>query len=372
MRILGKPGYELGIVRTLPMIILVNIGIAVVLYMAGQGTFLDDMLSSECIGLSIYGFACAAMRLSPSAAWFLWSLPLTLLAGTVAGITLVALIDGAAIQGLGQGEGSIPWRSLSFGLFFGGLFSYLFFLRGKAAHIEAEIQQEKAKNLSIEKQMAEAHLKTLQAQIEPHFLFNTLANVQSLIDLDPPRAHRMLDSFIRYLRATLARTRDEASTLGAECELLEAYLSILAIRMGERLRYSINVAEPLRGQPLPPMLMQPLVENAIKHGLEPKVEGGTLRVEADVDGLTLRLTVSDDGFGFQGGSGVGLSNVRERLNVLYGAAARLLIEDSLSSGTRVTIELPLARPKEKKFDTFRDSVSTGAAAGASSSQPDLL
>ena len=344
MKILGNSGYEIDVVHTLPAIVAVNFAIAAVLYAAGLNTLWCTVISSQCIGLSIYAFTCAAMHWSPSPARFLWTLPLTLLGGTLTGIAIALLLGGPEMLGLHHG--ALPWRALTFGLFFGGLLSYLFFLHAKAVGNAAEMEKEKAKNLAIEKQIAEARLQTLQAQIEPHFLFNTLANVQSLIDLDPARAQRILDSFIHYLRATLARTRDTAATLGAECELLEAYLSIIAIRMGARLRYRIDVPAALRQQPLPPMLLQPLVENAIKHGLEPKIDGGTVAIGAATGNGKLRVTITDDGLGFQGGNGVGLGNVRARLAALYGDAARLHLEDNTPAGTRAIVELPLPEPRE--------------------------
>lgn len=197
--------------------------------------------------------------------------------------------------------------------------------------------------------LAEARLRALQAQIEPHFLYNTLANVLSLIGPQPERAHHMLERFIDYLRASLAASRQDQSTLGAEADLIAAYLDVLAVRMGERLRYRIDVAPELRALPIAPMLLQPVVENAISHGLEPKVEGGEVVLSARRDGATLCVQVSDTGVGLDGGTarprktggGVGLSNLRDRLRSLHGDAAQVQLLENQPCGMTVRLLLPL-------------------------------
>lgn len=204
------------------------------------------------------------------------------------------------------------------------------------------MSRERIRTLSTEKQLAQARLRMLQAQIEPHFLFNTLANVLSLIDSAPARATAMLEHFIAYLRATLASSRATEGTLAQEAALLRNYLELLQIRMGDRLAYAIDIEPGLERQPLAPMLLQPVVENAIRHGLEPRVQGGRISVEARRAGRRLILCVTDDGMGFTPGesAGVGLLNLRERLAVLYDGDARLTIEDA-DPGTRVLIDLPM-------------------------------
>jgi len=181
--------------------------------------------------------------------------------------------------------------------------------------------------------LAEARLRALQAQIEPHFLYNTLANVVSLIDSQPAQARRMLERFIDYLRASLAASRADAATLGGELDLVRAYLDVLGVRMGARLRYRIEADSDTRQLPIAPMLLQPLVENAIMHGIEPKLEGGEILVRAQVIDDALCVEVSDSGMGLghappRPGGGVGLSNLRERVRQLHGAGAQLqLIEN---------------------------------------------
>lgn len=195
--------------------------------------------------------------------------------------------------------------------------------------------------------LAEARLRALQAQIEPHFLYNTLANVVSLIGPKPAQAQRMLERFIDYLRASLAASRSDEATLGSEAALIAAYLDVLAVRMGERLRYRIDVPDALRQYRIAPMLLQPVVENAIAHGLEPKVEGGEIVVSASVEGEQVYVRISDTGVGLneaaprKPGGGVGLSNLRERLRSLYGSAAKVELLENQPCGMTVRLVLPL-------------------------------
>ena len=186
----------------------------------------------------------------------------------------------------------------------------------------------------------------MQAQVEPHFLFNTLASVDYLIETDPARASRMQKNLIQYLRAALPQMRQASSTLGQEMALCRSYLEILKVRMDDRLQFAITLPAGLSTAAFPPMMLQTLVENSIKHGLEPKPEGGALTLSADVVDGNLRVAVSDTGLGFgaagAGGGGVGLNNVRGRLQALFGARGRLTIEANSPSGTIATIVLPYA------------------------------
>jgi hypothetical protein len=196
----------------------------------------------------------------------------------------------------------------------------------------------------LKRQLAEAHLKMMQAQVEPHFLFNTLASVDHLIETDPPRASKMQKNLIQYLRAALPQMREGSTTLGKELALCRSFLEILKVRMEERLQFAIIVPQGLASAQFPPMMLQSLVENSIKHGLEPKAEGGSLTISADIANGNLRVTVADTGLGFAAGSkpgtGVGLANVRERLAALYGGRAKLTIDANTPTGTIATIEVP--------------------------------
>jgi LytS/YehU family sensor histidine kinase len=195
--------------------------------------------------------------------------------------------------------------------------------------------------------MTVARLQTLQAQIEPHFLFNTLANVSSLIEIEPKQARKMLDELTVLLRAALDSTRRSTTSLRKELQVIEAYLSVLKIRMGDRLSYRIDAPNDLLGIDVPAMLLQPIVENAVKHGIEPRVRGGSVVVEVRRQNAELLFIVADDGVGFvpDKKENVGLGVVRERLAVQFGPSANLQIERTTDQWTRVSILIPF--PSEK-------------------------
>ncbi len=228
----------------------------------------------------------------------------------------------------------------------------------RRAERRAEAATENAAEESLRRQLAEAQLKTMQAQVEPHFLFNTLASVDYLIETEPSTASKMQKSLIQYLRAALPQMREGSTTLGKEVQLCRSYLEILKFRMEDRLQYSVIVPQGLSSAQFPPMMLQSLVENSIKHGLEPKPEGGSLTISADISNGRLRVTVADSGLGFAAaeaisarGGGVGLANVRERLAALYGGVAKLTIEANSPSGTIVTIEVPYTFEVDARSDT---------------------
>jgi signal transduction histidine kinase len=203
-----------------------------------------------------------------------------------------------------------------------------------------------ARATATEKELTVAKLSLLHAQVEPHFLYNTLASAQVLTRADPAKADQMLGHLITYLRRSLPRAEESMSTLGEELERAQAYLEILRIRMGERLKLQVQVPASLNGAPMPPMMLQTLVENAIKHGLEPVPGGGTVWIIArEVDGK-VAVTVADDGRGFSedgGGTGIGLKNVRERLRLLYGDAASFTIVANFPKGVAATMTIPGAK-----------------------------
>lgn len=210
-------------------------------------------------------------------------------------------------------------------------------------------EKAQAAQTATEKELTVARLSLLHAQVEPHFLYNTLASAQLLARSDPPRAEQMLGHLIQYLRHSLPRTDDESSTLGEELERALAYLEILRIRMGSRLAVQVDVPEGLRGTPLPPMMLQTLVENAIKHGLEPRTAGGTVWIRARRADGAVSITVADDGEGFNSknsGTGIGLKNVRERLRLLHGNDASLAVVANFPAGVAATITVPDRSAKE--------------------------
>ena len=197
-----------------------------------------------------------------------------------------------------------------------------------------------------EKELTAAKLSLLHAQVEPHFLYNTLASAQHLTRTDPPLADQMLGNLITYLRHSLPRTDTSPSTLGEEVERARAYLEILQIRMGPRLQLQIEVPRHLLAMPFPTMMLQTLVENAIKHGLEPRTAGGTVWILARETEGRVAVTVADDGQGFGGsnssGTGIGLQNVRERLRLAYGSEASLSVVANFPNGVAATITVPTA------------------------------
>src|SRR5690606_26160600 len=216
-------------------------------------------------------------------------------------------------------------------------------LSSKAAAQRRE-EQARAEREATDNALTVARLNLLQAQVEPHFLYNTLANAQVLARTDPPRAEQMLGHLIQYLRHSLPREHDTLSTLGEELERTRAYLEILKIRMGTRLQLQVEVPDALKQVTLPSMMLQTLVENAIKHGLEPKPGGGTIWILARQVDDQVTVTVADDGCGFgnvaSAGTGIGLKNVRERLRLTYGDAASFSIVSNFPSGVAATIAVP--------------------------------
>jgi signal transduction histidine kinase len=224
----------------------------------------------------------------------------------------------------------------------GGLLTAVLYFSTRETAIAAALQTTRLTGVALDKQMAEAQLRVLQAQIEPHFLFNTLAHIKRLYLIDAAQGKAMLNNLSSYLRAALPQMRQSDSTLGRELALARAYLNVLHARMGERLGISISVPHDLCQAELPPMMLSTLVENAIKHGLSPLPEGGTVEIAAVRDGDRLRISVADDGVGFQGfsGSGVGLANTRARLAALYGADGLLTFAANPTRGVTVAIALP--------------------------------
>lgn len=227
------------------------------------------------------------------------------------------------------------------------------------AEVKAAQAAETAEAESLKRQVVEARMAAMQAQVEPHFLFNTLASIDHLIETDPPRASQMQKNLIALLRASMPTMRETQASgvrdLGRELSVIRPYLEILKVRMEERLQTEIDVPEGLQSAEFPPMMIQSLVENAIKHGLEPKAEGGSLKVKAEILHGKLAVTVADTGLGFgraaTKGTGVGLANIRERLALLYGARASVTVAENQPSGTVVTITVPYTTARKNEDET---------------------
>jgi LytS/YehU family sensor histidine kinase len=213
----------------------------------------------------------------------------------------------------------------------------------ESARAAARAHQSELQRVELERQLAEARLQALRAQIEPHFLFNTIANVDRLYRTDRVLGRKMLADFIAYLGAALPAMRREETTLMQEVALARSYLDVLKVRMGERLAYRVDVPEDLAGLPFPPLALSTLTENAVKHGLNPLPEGGVIEISARLEARRLTVSIADTGAGLTraSGSGSGLANLRARLAALYGEAGKLSIEANSPRGIRATIALPV-------------------------------
>ena len=312
---------------------------------------------SLAIGLFTWAIIDLGRHLFPSAAETGWPSglagPLLVAAGIAVGYLLGNALADLGCRTFGWYAGAPPLdratelrNSILITVLAGVVGSYYFYAASKSAYLEQKMQQ-------ADRQAGEARLKLLETQLEPHMLFNTLANLRALIGIDPPRAQVMLDHMIRYLRATLSGSRATSHPLAAEFARLEDYLALMAIRMGPRLRSTLALPDDLRDMPVPPLLLQPLVENAIRHGLEPQVAGGRIDVQARLlqapdQAARLRIEVRDTGAGRgsgEPGTAFGLQQVRERLATLYGERAGLQLEaaDDGRGGTLATIRLPVTR-----------------------------
>ena len=302
------------------------------------GGFEVNLVFSQCVGLSILLLIQVVLRLPLRGVARSAAAAVAIVAGASAGGMLGRLLTGLNASS----DGSQEMQSLLIGLVFGSIAAGFFWLRERNATLESDLQARELARLQAEKQSLAAQLRMLQAQIEPHFLFNSLANVAALIEADPKLAGQLLDALIRYLRSSLTRTRAEGGTLGDEVALLTAYLDVLKIRMGHRLAYAFEIDPELMALAFPPMLLQPLVENAIRHGLEPKVAGGRITVSARRQDDRLQISVVDDGLGFAEipGEGIGLANIRARLAAIYGPTARIELSSGVGAGVTATMSLP--------------------------------
>ncbi|MDD5030219.1 MAG: histidine kinase, partial [Rhodoferax sp.] len=238
----------------------------------------------------------------------------------------------------------LAWRFLLVSLVAGGVITYFFLSREQLASARLSLAQTQALAEAAQRQAAESQLKLLQSQLEPHMLFNTLANLRALISHNPYQAQHMLDHLVAYLRATLNSSRATLHPLQTEFDRLRDYLELMAVRMGPRLSYTLTLPPELATHPVPTLLLQPLVENAIQHGLEPKVAGGSVNVSASLAGDQMTLQVNDSGVGLAPGQtrsdGFGLTQVRERLATTYGAQFTLDLLAADAGGTSVKVTFP--------------------------------
>lgn len=325
----------------------VNTGIALMLWWANTGPLDEQMVYSQAIGLSIWAL------INAGAVWLArpgdpggfprgWRMAVLVPGGVLLGATIGTTLGNLYAKHPGQllvtTNPRMAWMMLVMTFVVGCAMTLYFYLAGKSSYLQAELER-------TQRQTSEAQLRLLESQLEPHMLFNTLANLRALIGVDPAAAQVMVDRMNDYLRATLNASRATAHPLHAEFARLSDYLALMAIRMGARLRVALDLPADLREVPVPPLLLQPLVENAIGHGLEPRVQGGEVRVSARRLGDVLQLEVADTGVGFDVATRTpdrfGLQQVFDRVASATGGRGRVNVLSTPGEGTTVRIALPL-------------------------------
>ena len=329
--------------RDLLLVTAYNTAIGLFLTALGRYELGMNLLYSYCIGTGIY----VAMRL-PGVLQSRWCVEwraglLAIPIGFAAGFTLATVLAGWSVAEVLAHHRDGLLMSAATALIFGILGAWHFRDQDRIHSAQREAETERARRIEQEALATRTQLALLQAQIEPHFLFNTLSNVVGLIDTDAAAARQMLIDLTALLRTSLARTRRPVVTLGEELDLLRAYLGIMAVRMGDRLSWQIEAPPDVLAIELPPLLVQPLVENAIRHGLEPSADAGHLHIDCRREGTMLAIEVSDDGAGCAAiDEGTGLANVRQRLAGTFGTDGRLALTTRPGGGLTARLTLPAA------------------------------
>lgn len=311
-------------------------------------TYFDLLVSALCVGYTCMVLFTVATNLRQDRVppWVLQVVGIV--AGSFLGTVLAGVVKGRDLSMMFSERLFGVLVTMGLGIGFGCMALSVYIFRERESRHAAQLANAEALRHQLEKNVLESRLALMQAQVEPHFLFNTLANVQHLVETNPPAAAQMLESLIQYLRAALPRMREDVTTVGREAEMARAFLEIHRMRMGSRLDYEIDVPAALADRPFPPMMLITLVENALKHGIDPCCEAGRITVRAREEGGKLRYSVADTGLGIstQKGTGVGLANIRERLKALHGCDARLVLEENAPRGVVATIELEALAPQE--------------------------
>lgn len=368
--------------RDLLFVLVMNSVIAVSLNYGFQtgGTLWHNFVYSQLIGLSIWALIDIPRVLlwsndrPPSGAFVLLAVvavPMGVLFGSWATRVVLDLPPKSMEE-----AGGMLRMCLVVGMLAAASMIYFYWSRERLAFLQRQMALDALQREEAEKQLVRAQLMALQAQIEPHFLFNSLAHLDGLIATDPPAARRLLQCLIGFLRRSLAHTRAEQCTLQQEFALLRSYLDIQALRFGARLSYDFVLPDALAEVEIPPMLIQPLVENAVTHGIEPCMDGGHITVSARPLGdAAVQVVIADTGVGFgqhsAKGSGLGLTHVRERLARLFGANASMQIEENAPRGVVVRLTVPiLVKPQaEAAHDVAPARSSCGRAAPSPSVSP---
>jgi signal transduction histidine kinase len=304
-----------------------------------------DFAIHEAAALAMLLLIEPVRRHGPASGWR----RVTALAAATLGAAALAGVSLAMVEAESEPQGGVgTWRDLPlFMLPFAFPAAMLVvvgeFHRAEVMSIEA-MRGAEASRGALEHETLQARLKTLEAQIEPHFLFNVLANVRRLYDTDASAGEVMLERLIRYFETALPSLREQAPTLEREAQLVSAYLDLQQVRMGRRLAFSIDIAAQLRATAVPPLMLLTLVENAIKHGIAPQREGGAIEIRARREGAQMVLQVADTGRGFGAGTsggGTGLANIRARLAAMYGDAAELTLAPHHPRGLVATLRVPV-------------------------------
>lgn len=345
----SRRGFLVSFARGIVVITVGNLLIATSFALVEGGGWRANLVFGEAIGFAIMVLVQAGRLALQRAGLFTlprylaWTI-LSIALGSCAGIAIASVLLGMPLARLITAQelaivGWIAFLWTALAVWFG------------LARARIEVLREQSTQLALQREVAEgaatrARLQALQAQIEPHFLFNTLATLDSLIATDPPRARHLLAQLNRLLRGTLQTSRVERETLAEQFALIEALLEVHAVRFGARLAYRVALPAGCASLAVPPMLLQPLVENAIRHGIEGQLDGGRIDVTATCSATHLQLSVADTGAGFgahpaRAGTGIGLANVRARLDALYGREAMLAIDENRPCGVVARIELPL-------------------------------
>lgn len=328
-----------SLVAVVAVSILIGVGIAVV---KGKGIYFFTGLGiSLGFGLSAHFFICLNLALFPNRRHWV-NLAIGQAAGVVVGayIALLVLSSVPAFNDINRWY--LYLNLIMSGSVFGAIGCNMLYNRSRVSVMQAELVETQQQRLRHEKDLIESELRALQAQIEPHFLFNTLANIQALIDTDSVKAKEMLQNFTDLLRHSLTRSREGNTILHQEIEIVEKYLAIQKQRLGDRLNYHIECPDHLENLPFPPLLIQPVVENAVIHGIEPSVSGGKVEINVIESSGVVSIIISDNGRGLQEttqGNGIGMENTRNRLKAVFGEQGKMVVKENKPSGVIVELNL---------------------------------
>jgi signal transduction histidine kinase len=327
-----------------------DLGLALV-YNTAVGLFLTavtpyslstNLVYAQFVGFAIYATVRVSCRLLDLPRPGLVSAAIGIPLGGLVGFALATWVKGFTLAEVLETHPDVALITTATALIFGVLAVWHFHDEARMLEAQTEARAERLQRVEQEALASRTQLALLQAQIEPHFLFNTLSNVVGLIETQPTVARTMLLDLTALLRTSLARTRQPMVTLGEELDLLRAYLGIMTVRMGSRLDWQIDAAPDVLTARLPPLLVQPLVENAIRHGLEPKADAGRLSIRCQRRGDMLDIEVTDNGLGFGGdiNDGTGLANVRQRLAATCGSESSLSLTAHPAGGIIARLRLP--------------------------------